>query len=440
MTGVHISAFNCRKLWGKVKDRIKNNSHKSNLVFEFCLEENDFYKNLGLEIGTRSYSDTFRKDLEDRVKIYKAELDKSMSLESMQYKEEKNYTLDLIKDYANLTSTGERNKKEYLRQLEAKLAEGPMTPLEEVVLEEERVKTIYKKLGRTREIKLIEREHNKQAFSEPWTDVEKLNLLKGICKHGEQAWSDILDKYNFQSMRTSNSLAYKWKQIKQIMLEDIQRIYKERGIKITIWDWIQCSIHNLEESGYFLGQVGGKPMQSSWNHGGFLRPLPPRNTISPSPNPLALKPEQFDLRDKNHQENTISNKRPNVIQQICNHYEDCLKEFQSTIDEGTFTAENVRKYIVDKMGKESGTIYPKYFELHHVEQKAEEPKRTIFRLETKEEIKRSSEVTTKTAEPPISLKKLFLQKKALLSDPEHKEEVPPKDPSNGNQALAPINP
>jgi hypothetical protein len=436
MTGVHISAFNCRKLWAKVKDRIKNNSYKSNLSFKFQLEENDYYKNLGLEIGTRSYSDTFRKDLEDKVKIYEGELNKSMSPESLQYKEQKSYTLDLIKDYASLTSTGERNKRECLRQLKTKLAEGPMTPLEGVVLEEERVKAIQKKLRRTREIRLIERErkHNKEAFDEPWTDVEKLNLLKGVSKHGEQAWSDILDKYNFQSIRTSNSLAYKWKQIKLTMLEDMQRIFREKGIKVTMWDWIQGSIHKLEEKcGYFIGQVGNKLMQSSWNQGGFLRPpQPTRTNISSSSNPLAAKAEVVDVKDKNYQENSIGGKKPNVIQLICNHYEDCLKKFQNTIDEGTFTTENVRKYIADRVNKESGVVYPKYFELHHVEQKAEEPKRTIFKLETKEEIKRSNEVATKTAEPSISLKKLFLQKKALLSDPEHKGEVSSKDPSNGN--------
>ena len=112
-------------------------------------------------------------------------------------------------DYASLTSTGERNKRECLRQLESRISKGSLNKLDGIDLDENAIEAVYHKLSRTRESKFIKRQKqiNERAFDESWTDVEVLNLLKGIIKCGEHDWSEICDKYDFQSFRTPNSLA-----------------------------------------------------------------------------------------------------------------------------------------------------------------------------------------------------------------------------------------
>lgn len=398
-------------------------------------------------MGAKNYLSHFKSDLEDRVNIYEKQLDRSIVPKNLNYGAQKTYIVDLLKEYASLTSTNEKNKRECLRQLESKVAEGSMVQLEGVELEEEAVKQVYQKLARTRETKFLERQKlvNEPAFTEPWTDIETLNLLKGVAKCGEHAWSDICDKYNFQSFRTPNSLGHKWSQLKLEMVEDIQKIYSNKGMTITKWDWIQCYTHKLEmKCGQFvtrqqsLNKLGTHSLWQQRENGRQMNVSQTRVIGSPiaEQSNMISRPELLETRNKNFQENVNPNKKTNVIQQLCNNYEDCIKKFKETIEEGKFSVEDVKKYIATK---EPPPTYPKYFELHYVGQKAEENKRPVFRLEPKEGVRKMSEVkeikevekVAEKKEQPISLKKLFLQKKkALLNSAVPKESSSPQEPLN----------
>eukprot|EP00826_Nyctotherus_ovalis_P054485 TRINITY_DN7138_c0_g1_i20.p1 TRINITY_DN7138_c0_g1~~TRINITY_DN7138_c0_g1_i20.p1 ORF type:complete len:433 (+),score=153.18 TRINITY_DN7138_c0_g1_i20:933-2231(+) len=431
MLGLHVTARDSKRLWRKLKEKIKNNSLKSD-SHPLPLEENDYYKDLGLELGNRSHFAHFKEDLGSRVGVYEKQLEESSTPVAVQYGAQQSYVLRLISDYGSLTSTSERNKRECLRQLEAKIAEESLASLDGVDLEEAALNQVRQKLGRTREARFIQRQKlvNEAAFSQAWTDVETLNLLKGIAKCGERAWSDVFDKYNFQSFRTPNSLAHRWSQMKMEMLEDIQRMYSARNIVITKWDWIQGLIHKLEvKCGYFVGQQpASKLPQSSWSQKSFLWPTASQQARATSlaPDHSTVKPEPFDAREKNGQESVVASRKANVIQQVCSRYEDCLKKFEESISQGSFSVEEVRKYIASK----EPAVYPKYFELHYVGQR-EEPRRQVFKLESKENAKRMPEADERTNEQPLSLKKLFLQKKkAQLNDPVAKEELVSPDSSN----------
>ncbi len=364
-----------------------------------------------LELEMRNYWTHFKPDLEDRVKEYEKQLDTCVTPTNLQYTAQKDLITDLMHDYACLTSSGEKNKRECLRQLESKILEAPEA-LPGVELDEETIGQAYKSLAKSRESRFLERQKlaSEPAFVQPWTDVELLSLLRGVSKYGEHCWSDICDKYSFQSFRTSNSLAYKWGKLKASMFEDIQKIHAAKGITISKWDWIQCCIHKLEvKCGYFTPRqptpMGIAPPfvrfthmpKQPWTQRGHLHPTvmpqgrvigtpverPVSHSIShPRPEPTAAENKN---KENQHQEN-VADKKQNALQQLCDNYMECVGRFKSSIEAGKFNLEDVRKYIA---GKEATPVYPKYFELHYAPRqvpKAEEtPKRPIFKLHPREE-------------------------------------------------------
>lgn len=399
---------------GKVKGSGKRSKKRSNSIHLRVslnvngVEDNDYYKNLGLELEGKKFWANFKSDLQDRVNIYEKRLDQCLNPSSLQYTSQKNFTADLIQDYAHLISTGERNKKEHLKQLESKLSEG-LVDQEVLEIDKEAVNEMFQKLSRTREARSLERQRlvNEPAFSESWTDVETLNLLKGVAKYGEHSWSDLCDKYDFQAFRTANSLADKWRQLKILMLEDIQHAYNARGITLTKWEWIQGFIRKLEiKCGFFISR-----QQSAGNAGGW-----PRNNVQKT-----IQPRVIEQRQEETKNNHDGIKWQNTIQQLCNNYMDCMGKFKDSIEAGSFDVEEVKKYVA---GKDRISTYPKYFELHHISPKVEETRKAVFKLHSKEEVEKARKVSeNELKEQPMSLKKLFLQKaKAHLNHTEQKED------------------
>ena len=297
------------------------------------------------------------------MKIYEKQLESCIIPETQQYNTKQNYVIDLIHQYAGLTSKNEKNKREYLRQLELKISDKPINKVDEIYLDNEEIDQINYKLNSTREAKFIKKQKsiNEPAFEEVWTDIETLNLLNGIKKHGEHAWTDICDKYNFQSFRTPNSLAFKWNQLKFEMMEEIQEIHKSKNIIISKWDWIQCFIHKLEvKCGHFVPHQPLSEFPPSWPQQKYLKP--------PTVKHFNIQNTGMDLSSK--LEITGKDKKgiieTNVIQQLCNNFEDCLNKFKPSIEGGEFIIEDVKKYIYEK---QTEPVYPRYFELHHVPQK-----------------------------------------------------------------------
>eukprot|EP01022_Parablepharisma_sp_SALTPOND_P018330 TRINITY_DN2989_c0_g1_i1.p2 TRINITY_DN2989_c0_g1~~TRINITY_DN2989_c0_g1_i1.p2 ORF type:complete len:477 (+),score=74.86 TRINITY_DN2989_c0_g1_i1:3082-4512(+) len=459
-------------------------------LITLSLEENDYYKDLRLELEMKNYGAHFKKDLEDRVKMYERQLDTCVTPTNLQYNTQKEFMIDLMHDYACLTSSGEKNKREYLRHLESKFSEGPAGgQLAEVDLDEETVNQIHKALEKAREERFLERQKlvSESAFTHPWTDVETLSLLRGVAKYGEHSWSDICDKYSFQSFRTPNSLAYKWSKLKSAMLEDIQKIHAAKGITISKWDWIQCCIHKLEvKCGYFTPRQPVQPLvrfthipKQPWVQRGYPSPMPqgrvigtPIERINGTPRADLVQAE-IKAKESFHQEPLVQDKKQNALQQLCDNYAECINRFKGVIETGDFNLDDVRKYITSK---EATPVYPKYFELHYAPRPSMVPpkvdevaKRPIFKLHPKEEpleqgktvqqpvltkpsvepeLKKAVSVPVTTEErnqvepkkspQPMNLKKLFLQKKkAQLSSGSSvvvaKEEVMP--PSESQKPL-----
>ena len=431
---------------------------------QYLIEENDYYKDLRLELEMKNYLPRFKTDLKDRVKTYEKQLETCVTPSNFQCNTQKDFMVDLMHDYACLTSSGEKNKRECLRHLESKLSEGPPVADSQagVELDDETVGQIYKALGKTKEAKFLERQKlvSEQAFVHPWTDVETLSLLRGVAKYGEHSWSEICDKYSFQSFRTTNSLAYKWSKLKSNMLQDIQKIHTMKGISISKWDWIQCCIHKLEvKCGYFNSRQPSStglstpfvrfthtPRQS-WAQRGHLhagaisqgrvigtpvgRSADRMNSI---PHTDAVQSETRN-KENLHQESLTQDKKQSALQQLCDNYMECMNRFRGTIDTGKFNLDDVRRYIA---GKEATPVYPKYFELHYAPRptsKAEEtPKRPVFKLhakeDSKEEVKaipevileQSKEIQAAKPDEPVTKSMLEPELKKLMSVPVTLEE------------------
>ena len=396
------------------KSKKKSKIIRLKVLIHLLIEESDYYKDLGLELSSKNYWAHFKSDLEDRVRIYEDQLDSSITPNTELYGARRDYTVDLMHEYASLTSTGERNKRECLRQLESRISKGSLNKLDGIDLDENAIEAVYHKLSRTRESKFIKRQKqiNERAFDESWTDVEVLNLLKGIIKCGEHDWSEICDKYDFQSFRTPNSLAYKWNLLKLEMLEDIQSIYNTKTFVISKLDWIQCFIHKLElKCEYHIPrQLPAGKYQNMWPQKNYINPTPyPQQELNGNLNSDQFSKDNLEGRDNNCQDSFNRDKKTNVIQELCNNYDDCMKKFKESIELGNFSLDEVRKYI---SGKSSGPLYPKYFELHYVEKRPEEIKRPVFKLHPKENLPKSPEIEKiEKKEHPLSLKKMFLQKK-----------------------------
>ncbi len=384
------------------------------------VEESDYYKDLKLELEMNNYWEHFKTNFEDRVKLFDKCLDSCVSSTGMQCNAQRDSMIDLMHEYSCLTSSGEKNKRECLRQLETKLKELPPESVQPgMELDEETVSQIYRGLGKTREAKFLERQKlvSEPAFTDPWTGIETINLLRGITKYGEHNWSEICDKYSFQSFRTPNSLAYKWSKLKAIMLQDVQKIHATRGFQISKWDWIQCYTHKLEvKYNLFNPAQAHPPVPSTIPNPRLAQPPSQRQlfpsqhrNLQPSPaammhaprmergQPLAYTPTerhngggQFasgnGVQSAERSDVVAQERRPTALEQLCNSYADCANKFRPAIEGGKFNVEEVKKYLATK---EAAPVYPKYFELHHYAPRPqlvasrtgeETTKRPIFKL------------------------------------------------------------
>lgn len=80
-----------------------------------------------------------------------------------------------------------------------------------------------------------------------WSEVETANLLRGILKHGEQNWRNILNEEQFEKSRTVNQLIFKWRMIKIIMKGELDAMNVKRQKLITKNDWMVAAIKGLEK-------------------------------------------------------------------------------------------------------------------------------------------------------------------------------------------------
>lgn len=338
-----------------------------------------------------SYWEHFKTNFEDRTKLYDKCLESCVSSTSMHCNAERESMIDLMHEYSCLTSSGEKNKRECLRQIETKLKELPAENVQSAIeLDEEAANQICRGLAKTKEARFLERQKrvSEPAFTDPWTGIETINLLRGIAKYGEHNWSEICDKYSFQSFRTPNSLAYKWSKLKALMLQDIQKVHASRGIQISKWDWMQCYIHKLEVKHNLFNPAQPHPGLPASQGPRMAQPprqlFPARSVQSPVTalhqqrmernmsvpyTPTADRHNGVQLNPQNAaQSNDMANlqeRRPTALDQLCSIYAECASKFKPAIEGGKFNVEEVKKFL---LAKESVPVYPKclkYFELHH---------------------------------------------------------------------------
>ena len=412
--------------------------------FPHPLEDTDSYKDLRLELEMSNYWEQYRSDLEDRVRLYERHLDSSLCLSRPQLGEEQDYVTDLIHEFACLTSTGETNKRECLRKLEAKLKlpgqlgstdlapaqegrEGKLNTPHDFEIDEDVVAQIYKGLSKMRETRQLERQKlvSELAFSEPWTNIELVNLLRGIIKYGEHNWSDIYEKCNFQALRTPNSLAYQWSKMKITMLEDIDRVYANRGCLISKADWIQAGIRKLEsKDGVLMGMQPGMPQEPGnagplnahrpsagyWQSHGHASSGLPTDRLRTSRLSLHGRqgsqgedqktqlqgdsgrtqgqlqgqvpgPGQMGWRMGNQEgrnsgmitpQELMQDKRQGALQQLQDNYNDCLSRFSEPILKKAFAINDVKQYLLTK--EKDIPIPPKPFAVQYAAPPLSTPK------------------------------------------------------------------
>ena len=95
-----------------------------------------------MELGEKRYWSHFKSDLEDRAKICEKQFELCNTPANLQYETQQNNIIELMNEYASLISTNERNKCEYLRELELKIAESSMINIEAVDLDESTTRRI----------------------------------------------------------------------------------------------------------------------------------------------------------------------------------------------------------------------------------------------------------------------------------------------------------
>lgn len=385
----------------------------------YSAEEGDYYKELRMEFQNTLYWESFNDNFTERVKIYEKQLETGDYFPLGGQTESQEYTKELLKSYSNLISSGEKNKRECLKQLEKRLVQSPHMGREkmqnedishpEIEISEESLSSVYQSIDRTKEARFIERQKhvNEAAFSSPWKDNEVLNLLIGIKKHGENNWSEVCDKSNVQSLRTPNSLAYKWSQVKSMMLKDINHIYKKTHIGISKFDWLLGYIKKLENR-CGLSSIS-KTMTCARGSGSSKMPMGPSYS-SPafskahqypysyeSPRAIAYQGDKYaahrgmshldipsnQLRDQIGGEARLFRQDPNSRNEICReksqnsikvvlseNYFSCLGYFGSAINSGNFSSEDVKKYVQDASKKENQPVHVKQlFHLTYIEQR-----------------------------------------------------------------------
>ena len=66
---------------------------------------------------------------------------------------------------------------------------------------------------------------------------------------GENEWHELHEEINVHSSRTPNQLALKWRQIKRVMLSDINKISKSQipNKLISQYEWMSAAILTLDK-------------------------------------------------------------------------------------------------------------------------------------------------------------------------------------------------
>lgn len=80
-----------------------------------------------------------------------------------------------------------------------------------------------------------------------WSELETINLLRGIFRFGENNWKLILKEENFDKSRTVNQLILKWRMIKIFMKGELDAMNVKRQKLITKENWIIAAIKGLEK-------------------------------------------------------------------------------------------------------------------------------------------------------------------------------------------------
>ena len=80
------------------------------------------------------------------------------------------------------------------------------------------INRVYSKMREVEGVKAPDVFPTEEVKKAPWTEIETINLLKGVNQYGENEWKEILEKLHFQSDRNANDLSSKWREIKSIMI------------------------------------------------------------------------------------------------------------------------------------------------------------------------------------------------------------------------------
>lgn len=333
----------------------------------------------------------FKHDLVERTKLYERNLD--ISPPNSGFNAQQDFLIDLMHEYSCLTSSGEKNKRECLRRLEDKLMqnEGFDFPGDEksmqigVDIDESTLSQISQGLAKMREAQFLshQKEINEAAYNEPWTEVEKLNLLRGIVKLGEHNWSEMCDKCNFQSFRTPNSLAFKWSQLKSLMIQDLKAIYAGTGVQLSKLDWFQAYIRKLELKSMILhpqsaSQIrSGQGAQSTWYSGNQRLPYSYKRYDMDLSRKENMMREGNSLTPRSDNMGLLADRNLQEMQQLCANYNECVNHFKTSIENGTLSPGKVKQFLA---AKEPAPPALKYFEVYY----AARPQAPVKATENKE--------------------------------------------------------
>jgi hypothetical protein len=74
-------------------------------------------------------------------------------------------------------------------------------------------------------------------------------LIRGVFRCGENEWNELIEDIDVHPSRTANQLALKWRQIKLIMINDLNRLRKENNGEniITKHEWMIAALEGLEK-------------------------------------------------------------------------------------------------------------------------------------------------------------------------------------------------
>ena len=88
-------------------------------------------------------------------------------------------------------------------------------------------------------------EKNDIQGSTTWSDLEIINLLRGVYQYGETKWVEICSNYLFDR-KTPHELSLKWLDIRYQMLKDLERLNKKHQNPVKKLCWLVALVKKLE--------------------------------------------------------------------------------------------------------------------------------------------------------------------------------------------------